>query len=213
MTTIVKAQTVTVQTYRALEQRIQKNDLDALLARWDFGRQLNEEKATAKRGDWMARRVAISNALGISLAELSNRMQFAEQYATKDKVRLAYLRFGSWYAICASGLGDRGQASYVGSALPMNPALTSSPLGPPFVPNEGPAAEPPMPLTAREALDHVQQLRALARVDLLPTLSQAHLSPEAARFVARWLRETAEEYTRVATELEQRNPVIGKAAT
>jgi len=96
-----------LRIYKPLEARIKKNDLDALVARWEFGRKLLEDKASRKHGEWMQVRQQISNTLEISTAEISNRMQFAEQYSTQAKVRAVFKKYGSWYEICQSGLGKR----------------------------------------------------------------------------------------------------------
>src|SRR6185437_4098556 len=95
-----------LEEYRSLETRIRTSDVDGLLARWHFGRALLTERGDAKRLP-NGRLKELSNALGSSESELSNRMQFAAEYETEDKVQAAFTIHGSWYAICARGLGDR----------------------------------------------------------------------------------------------------------
>jgi hypothetical protein len=94
--------------YEQLENRIKKGDLDALLARWEFGRKLLEEQGDAGRLP-NGRREQLSNALDISGSEIDNRKQFAEQYSTEATAEAAFKYHGSWYAICMWGLGKRGQ--------------------------------------------------------------------------------------------------------
>jgi hypothetical protein len=96
-----------IAAYRRIEARIKKGDLDALLERWKCGRLLLDERGDGSRLP-NGRRDELSNALGISGAELNNRMQFAVQYATQEKVRAAFEVYGSWFAICDRGLGRRG---------------------------------------------------------------------------------------------------------
>ncbi|HXM38300.1 MAG TPA: hypothetical protein VN908_06540 [Gemmatimonadales bacterium] len=96
--------------YKKLEDRIKGHDINGVLVRWEVGRQLLKERGTAKRLP-NGRLKQLSNALGSSEAELSNRMQFAAEYDSEEKVRAAYTIHGSWYAICARGLGDRRQFS------------------------------------------------------------------------------------------------------
>lgn len=95
-----------MKQYKMLEARVRKGDLDALLARWEFGRKLLEERGDAKRLP-NGRREQLSNALGISTQEINARMAFAERCPTEAKVRAAFKEFGSWRAICAGSTGDR----------------------------------------------------------------------------------------------------------
>jgi len=97
----------TMKQYKRFEAQITKGDLDALQARWKFGRKLLDERGDAKRLPH-GRMKQISNALLISRRELQNRMQFAAEYPTETKVRAAFKKYGSWSAICERGMGDRG---------------------------------------------------------------------------------------------------------
>lgn len=97
----------TMKQYKQLERRITKGDLDALLARWKFGRKLLKERGDAGRLP-NGRLEQLANALASSRAELKNRIQFAEQYATEGDVKAAFKGFGSWSAICERGMGGRG---------------------------------------------------------------------------------------------------------
>ena len=96
--------------YKALEARIRKSDLDALLARWEFGAALlKEREANGGKQLPKGRLEQVSNALATSQAELRNRMQLAEEMP-KSKLEALLKKYGSWYEICARGLGTRGQA-------------------------------------------------------------------------------------------------------
>jgi hypothetical protein len=96
-----------LQSYQALEQRIHKSDLDALLARWEFGAQLlKERRANGGKQLPHGRLEEICNDLNLSGAEINNRMQFAAEYQ-KEKVPNALETFHSWYQIVRQGLGRR----------------------------------------------------------------------------------------------------------
>ena len=94
--------------YVKLEARIKKGDLDALLLRWEFGRQANGDNAEYKHGEWSQVRDQMASDLAICAAELKNRMQFATEYPTKAEAKEAFAQFGSWTTICEQGLGERG---------------------------------------------------------------------------------------------------------
>ena len=99
--------------YKSLEQRITKGDLDALLARWEFGRKLLAERGDAKRmADGRVEELHRDCNMRVTVTgyrmELSRRMRFAEQYPTAVNVRAAFKEFGTWHAICARGMGKRG---------------------------------------------------------------------------------------------------------
>src|SRR2546428_7747497 len=102
-----------IEQYRKLEDRIKRGDVDALIARWQFGRKLLAEQ------DGDLRIGELSNAIRISEPELYNRRQFAREFATEAKVREAYASYHSWYQICKSGLGRRAEAERLhGHGLP-----------------------------------------------------------------------------------------------
>ena len=105
-----------IEGYRRLEGRIKEHDLDALLARWECGRLLIEERGDKERLP-NGRLEELANALASSRAELKNRIQFAEQYPTEAKVRAAFKEFGSWHAICAGGMGSRSSTTGVPDLL------------------------------------------------------------------------------------------------
>src|SRR5437773_604509 len=96
-----------VQVYERLEARITKGDVDALLARWEFGKKLNEEHLRRDGVSMYGLVDELSNALEISTAEIYNRAQFAREYDTEAEVRAALKEYGSWYAICSRGMGAR----------------------------------------------------------------------------------------------------------
>ena len=96
--------------YQPLEKQIVTNDESATLARWEFGHALLRERGGAKclkKG----RLAELANAFGRSTAELNNRMQFAGEYWTKAEAREAFRKYRSWYEICKTGLGRRGQSA------------------------------------------------------------------------------------------------------
>src|SRR6266700_2942406 len=98
----------TTKQYERLEVRIRKGDLDALLARWVFGRKLLAVRGEAPQlPHGFAAKLHENLDTGVQLAayqkELSRRMLFAEQYPSETKVRAALKEFGSWSAICAHG--------------------------------------------------------------------------------------------------------------
>jgi hypothetical protein len=74
-------------------------------------------------------------------------------------------------------------------------------------------ADPTLPVPAQDALSRVKVLRELIRRELLPTLLNAHLSPEGARFIAHGLSELATELSQASQNLLSRNPPIGKQAS
>jgi hypothetical protein len=102
----------TTKQYKPLEKRIRKGDLDALLARWQFGRKLLAVRGSAKQlPHGFAATLHAKLDTGVQLAayqrELSRRMMFAEQYPSEKMVRAALKEYGSWSAICAQGLMSR----------------------------------------------------------------------------------------------------------
>ncbi len=99
----------TTNPYKALEARIKKGDVDALLARWDFGRKLLVERGDAKQlPHGFAAELHKNLDTGVQVSayqrELSRRMRFAEQYPSEAAVRAAFKEFGSWHNISARGL-------------------------------------------------------------------------------------------------------------
>ncbi len=220
MTTITKSKTVALQTYRDLERRIAKSDLDALKARLEFGRNLLKERAANGGKKLPNRRLeTLAAALSISEAEISNRMQFAEQYELKELPN-ALGNYGSWHEIVARGLGKRsapkrdefrelvsGIAKGVGEGLrQLRDDIT------PSTPS----------LKAQDLRDHLIQWKdgvagmlAHAKNDvdgLWPMFDAAELSPEARGFFARWIAQIGEryiefgEYLRTTAQQKEKEP-------
>ena len=108
----------TLQTYRDLEQRIRSTDLDALLARWEFGRALLVERGGNRRLP-NGKLEELASALAISRSEIKNRMQFAQQYADEGQLANVVSQFGSWHEIVRLGLGERRgrPAPVIGNAI------------------------------------------------------------------------------------------------
>jgi len=107
----------TIESYKALLERARKSDLDAALARCQFGTQLLEErKANGGKQLPKGRLDEICDALHLSGAEVHNWMQFAERYPTQEKVANALAEYGSWHEIVRRGLGGRGAKAKVKQA-------------------------------------------------------------------------------------------------
>ena len=98
----------TLDAYRALEDRIRASDRDGLRARWEFGHALLAELGSRERLP-NGRRDEIAKAVAIGRAEVNNRMQFAREYATEERLAHAVSQFGSWHEIVDRGLGNRGR--------------------------------------------------------------------------------------------------------
>ena len=97
----------TFTTYQKLESEIKKNDktaldrtTDAVIARWEFGRLLLEEKGVSKQ---LAnnRRKEIAEAVGIASAEIGFRMKLAVKYENEDEVATAVATYGTWSSVRA----------------------------------------------------------------------------------------------------------------
>jgi len=105
----------TLDAYRALEDRIRASDRDGLRDRWEFGRALLAELGSRERLP-NGRRDEIAKAVAIGRAEVNNRMQFAKEYPTEERLTHAVSQFVSWHEIVRRGLGDRGSAPTPASA-------------------------------------------------------------------------------------------------
>ncbi len=95
-------------TYAELEARIHTDDLDALMARWEFGRMLLAERGDAGRLpdgriEELLHACNSRSTLGAFRLEVWRRRTFAELYPTEEKVRAAFASFGSWHQICNYG--------------------------------------------------------------------------------------------------------------
>ncbi len=97
-----------VDAYRAFEDRIRASDGDALRVRWEFGRALLAELGPRERLP-NGRRDEIAKAVAIGRAEVNNRMQFAREYATEERLLtpLAGSARGTTSWSAGSGAGDR----------------------------------------------------------------------------------------------------------
>jgi hypothetical protein len=96
-----------IATYRALQARVDKSDLAALLAHWEFGNLLLRERQ-AHGGKQLphGRLAELCTWLKLKRRVLEYRMQFAEKYS-KSEVRNALRTFGSWHEITQRAFGDR----------------------------------------------------------------------------------------------------------
>lgn len=195
-TALVKSQSRALQSYRDLEQRIQKNDLDALLARWEFGKKLVAEQVGPNalgRIEWGQRLASLSDQLKISRQEISNRMQLAEEY-DKDGLSGALDRFGSWFGICKNGLGSRGAVeppplgSKEGERSADGAFLDAETWDAPQADEPSDDTEPqqrdPKPPSAKSLIEFWRSLRGQVSDSVADTLRwSASLSPEARAFI------------------------------
>ncbi len=93
--------------YRKLEAQVRGGELDALMARWEFGaRLLDERRASGGKQLPQGRLDQLCEALNLSGAEIHNRMQFAEEYQ-KQEVANALAQYHSWHEIVRQHLGRR----------------------------------------------------------------------------------------------------------
>jgi hypothetical protein len=93
--------------YKALDKKVDSAEGDGLIARWEFGQRLLAERE-ANGGNQLphGRLDEIAEVIGKKRAEIKNRMQFAAEYDTTEKVANASATFGSWYEVCKH-LGTR----------------------------------------------------------------------------------------------------------
>ncbi len=97
-----------IESYVAIDSRIDGSELEGIRARWDFGKLLLREREGKKLPK--GRLAAISDATGKSRAEISNRMQFASLYPTKTSLSNALGNWSSWFEI-VHHMGTRGLTS------------------------------------------------------------------------------------------------------
>ena len=191
MSTSKRHTVVGLAKYKALEGRITKGKLDALLGRWNCGRHLLKERGANGRLP-RGRLEALANTLARSAAELKNRMQFAEQYPTEAKVRAAFTEHGSWFAICKSGLGARRDQS-----TSQDIAHDSDAEAEPDTNDD--AAGPKPPLTVKEF--DIGTKRFVELVER--TIQYAHDDPRAFRRVKSMIEQRHQQITEAMERLEQ----------
>ena len=97
-----------VQVYVDLERVIVGADEPGIRARWEFGRQLLQERVNGflPRG----RIVEVCAATGRGRTEILFRVKFAERYA-EHELSNAIGQFRSWYGICKDGLYQKREQS------------------------------------------------------------------------------------------------------
>jgi glycyl-tRNA synthetase beta subunit len=87
---------------RRIEERITNNEGDSIQARWEFGRALLRQRKGKQLPKGLP--AAIVKEHSISLTEITLRMQFAEQFITKQEVLNAVEDFRSWRQIARKAL-------------------------------------------------------------------------------------------------------------
>lgn len=89
--------------YVELDQAVDKAEDAGIMARWEFGLAVLEERGDRKQLP-NGRLDAIAAAIGKSRAEVVKRAAFAYLYPTAEQVRNAVTNFGSWHDIVNDGL-------------------------------------------------------------------------------------------------------------
>lgn len=94
---VVEAIDDSLAVYVEMDRRVDAAEGEGILARWDFGRELLiEREANGGKQLPHGRIEAIHKATGKSERELRYRMQFAEQYRTREEVCNALPTLQSW---------------------------------------------------------------------------------------------------------------------
>lgn len=88
---------MSVETYIALDKRVDAAEGDGIFARWEFGRELLAERVGKQLPK--GRLDEIAKAIGKSRQEIGHRLKFASDYRTEIEVSNAIRNFGSWFAI------------------------------------------------------------------------------------------------------------------
>jgi hypothetical protein len=99
----------TLARLASLEFQVQDGDKEGMLKRWEFGRELLRRRVTYK-GQQIVPRELMSLAIkecGISRAEISRRIKFAERYPTKQEASHAMRTYPSWYRMTHEGLIEK----------------------------------------------------------------------------------------------------------
>lgn len=93
----VNSGTAALDHYCELERRITVAEIDAVLARWQFGRALLGERVGKQLSK--GRLAEVAAAVGRSESELRQRMWLASRYESEAEVVSALEAFGSWTGI------------------------------------------------------------------------------------------------------------------
>ena len=88
---------IAIESYVAIEKRVDVAEADGVEARWEFGRLLLQEREGEQLPKGRLRAVAAATKNGER--EISRRMTFASRYPTRDKVRHVWRTYKSWYGI------------------------------------------------------------------------------------------------------------------
>jgi N6-adenosine-specific RNA methylase IME4 len=100
-------QVAQIGTHRllALDAKVDAAEGDGILARWEFGRALLQERIGKQLPK--GRLDELVKATGKSREELGCRMRFAERYASEAEVRNLVTDFGSWHGIVNEALAKQ----------------------------------------------------------------------------------------------------------
>lgn len=95
--------------YRQLDVKVDAAEHDGILARWEFGQRLVEERL-ANGGKQLphGRLDEVADAIGKSRSEIKYRVQFADRYRTLEEVATAVATYASWTEVRESFPPDKG---------------------------------------------------------------------------------------------------------
>ena len=96
-----------------IDARVDASEADGLMARWEFGRKLLEERREHGGKQLPHGRLEqVCEATGKGQTEIRSRIQFAEEFGSLEKVTDALVTYISWHEIC-SNLGGRTKPAHV----------------------------------------------------------------------------------------------------
>lgn len=103
-----------------LEKRIDENESDALMARWEFGREmLARRDSSGKLPVGMLTEVA--DRIGKSRSEIGHRMRFAAKFSSADECANAVSTLGSWREVVKSLKAEKDAADNIPVEPPCAP--------------------------------------------------------------------------------------------